>query len=64
MTRYVLTAPVTVPASGYAQPARVLPKGAVVELSAAEAATVGAGNLRTTTFRDVLGESAGASNSD
>jgi hypothetical protein len=64
MARYVLTAPVTVAGSGYSSPARVLPKGAVVELSAAEVTTVGGGNLRSTTARDALGEGAGASNSD
>jgi hypothetical protein len=65
MTRYVLVAPVTVAASGYRQPARPLPKGAVVELSAAEVTAVGAGNLRavtTTVLHDQLGESASVSN--
>lgn len=64
MSRQVLTAPVTIAASGYAQPARVLPKGTVVELSAAEITTIGAGNLRATTARDQLGESAAASNTN
>ena len=65
MARYVLTVPVTIPASGYTQPARVLPKGTVVELSAAEVTAVGAGNLRTvtaTTVHDQLGEAVGVSN--
>ena len=62
MARYVLTAPVTIAAVSYSQPARVLPKGSVVELSAAEVTAVGAGNLRTTAPRDLLGEGAGVSN--
>lgn len=65
MARYVLTAPVTVAGSGYSQPTRVLPKGAVVELSASEVTAVGGGNLRTvsaSTMHDQLGESAGVSN--
>lgn len=68
MARYVLTAPVTVPASGYAQPARVLPKGTVLELSAAEVAVITAlvsGSLRTvtaTTAHDQLGEAVAVSN--
>lgn len=68
MARYVLTKPVTVPASGYTQPARVLPAGTVVELSAAEVTAITAvvsGSLRnvvTATMHDQLGESAGVSN--
>jgi hypothetical protein len=65
MARYVLTKPVVIAATDYQHPARVLPAGAVVELSAAEVTTVGAGNLRTvttTTMHDQLGESAGVSN--
>jgi hypothetical protein len=66
MARYVMISPVTIAAVSYAQPARVLPKGAVVELSAAEVTAVGAGNLRavsTATQHDLLGESWGVSNS-
>lgn len=62
MSRQVLTAPVTISATDYQHPARVLRKGDVVELSAAEITAIGAGNVRVTTFRDQLGESAGVSN--
>jgi hypothetical protein len=65
MARYVVTGDVTVPGAGYGQPPRRLRKGEVVDLSAAEVTTVGAGNLRTattTTMHDQLGESAGISN--
>ena len=67
MARYVVVTPVTVAGSGYAQPARPLAKGQVLELSAAEVTAIGAGNLRavsTTTMHDVLGEAAGVSNGD
>jgi hypothetical protein len=62
----VVTTAVTVAASGYAQPARTLTRGQVVELSAAEVTAVGSSNLRTisTSMHDVLGESAGCSNGD
>lgn len=66
MTRYVLTAPVTIAATDYMHPARVHKKGDVVELSAAEVTAIGAGNLRTTTTsfaHDQLGEAFAASNS-
>lgn len=62
MARFVLTAPVTIAAVSYNQPARVLPKGSTVELSAAEVTTIGAGNLRATAPRDQLGEGVGVSN--
>jgi hypothetical protein len=62
MARYVLTAPVTIAAVSYTQPARVLPKGATVELSSAEVTAIGAGNLRSTAPRDQLGEGVGVSN--
>lgn len=62
MTRYVITVPVTIPASGYGQPARVLPKGTVVDLSPAEVTTIGAGNMRVTLPRDFAGEEVGVSN--
>jgi hypothetical protein len=66
MARYVVVTPVTIAGSGYAQPARPLLKGQVVELSAAEVTAAGAGNLRavsTTTLHDALGEASGVSNS-
>jgi hypothetical protein len=64
VSRQVLTADVTIAATDYQHPARVLKKGHVVELSAAEITAIGAGNLRSTTFRDTLGEGAGVSNSN
>jgi hypothetical protein len=64
MTRYVVTTPVTVAGSGYGQPARVLAKGQVLDLSAAEVTAISSGNLRAVTARDQLGESAGISNGD
>lgn len=57
----------TVAASGYAQPARTVAKGQVLDLSAAEVTAIGSGNLRaitSTTIHDQLGESAGVSNGD
>lgn len=65
MTRYIVTTPVTVAGTGYAQPARPLRKGDAVELSSSEVTAIGAGNLRavsSSTMRDQLGESAGVSN--
>ena len=65
MTRYVVTAPVTVAASGYTQPARTVLKTQVLELSPAEVTAIGAGNLRAVTTmtataaHDQLGEAAG-----
>jgi hypothetical protein len=66
MARQVLTKAVTIPAAGYGQPARTLPAGTVVELSAAEitAITSAGGAVRVTAARDGLGEGAGASNSN
>lgn len=64
MSRQILTSDVTIPATDYQHPARVLKKGQVVELSASEITTIGAGNLRGTAPRDILGESAGAANSN
>jgi hypothetical protein len=63
MSRQVLTADVTIAASGYTQPERKLKKGQVVELSAAEITAVGAGNLRATVARDALGEHVAVTNS-
>jgi hypothetical protein len=62
MSRYVLTADVLVPASGYGQPERRLKKHDVVELSASEVTTIGAGNLRSPTQHDVSGEGSAVSN--
>jgi len=62
MSRQVLTQDVTIAATDYQHPERKLKKGQVVELSAAEITAVGGGNLRTTTFRDQLGESHAVSN--
>ena len=63
MSRQIITKPVTIAAVGYAQPARVLVPGQVVELSAAEITAVGAGNMRATVYRDQLGLAVGVSNS-
>jgi hypothetical protein len=62
MSRQVLTADVTIAATDYNHPARVLKKGHVVELTAAEITAIGAGNLRATAPRDQLGESFAVSN--
>ena len=64
MSRQVLTASVTIAATDYQHPAKVLPKGAVVELSAGEitAVTTAGGAVRATSARDQLGESFGVSN--
>ena len=64
MSRQVMTAPVTIAATDYAHPARVLLKGQVVELSAAEITAIGAGNMRVTVARDALGLNTAVSNSD
>ena len=66
MTRVVLTAPVTLPATAKS-PAVVIAKGSVIEATAAEAAAItsAGGATRTvtaTTMHDQLGESAGVSN--
>lgn len=65
MARYVFTAPVTIAATDYQHPGRVHAKGQVLELSAAEVTTIGAGNLRavaSTTMHDTLGEAYAVSN--
>lgn len=64
MSRQILTADVTIPATDYQHPERKMKKGQVVELSASEITALGAGNLRVTTPRDLLGEGAGAANSN
>lgn len=66
MARVLITVAVTIPATDYQHPARVLKPGTVVELSAAEQSTVtGAGGaFRATTFRDQLGLGVGVSNSN
>lgn len=63
MSRQIITKAVTIAAVSYAQPARVLVPGQVVELSAAEITAVGAGNMRATVYRDQLGLAVGVSNS-
>ena len=62
MSRQVLTADVTIAATDYNHPARVLKKGQAVELSAAEITAIGGGNMRATTSRDQLGEGFAVSN--
>ena len=47
MARYVVTTPVVIPFACYGSPGRMLRKGDVVELNAAEVTAIGAGNLRT-----------------
>jgi hypothetical protein len=64
MARYILTKPVTIAFVNYASPARVLQPGQVVELSAAEVTALGAGNMRSTAYRDQLGLAVGVSNSN
>lgn len=64
MSRIVLTSPVVIPATP-GQPAVILPKGTVLEATAAMLATIaGAGGttrpVSTTTMHDVLGEAAAA----
>lgn len=66
MTRVVTTVAVTLPATAKS-PAVVIPKGSVIEASAAEATaiTTAGGTTRAvtaTTLHDQLGESAGVSN--
>lgn len=66
MSRQVITKAVTIPASGYTQPARTLLPGQVVELSASEitAVTTAGGTVRAgSTAHDVAGEAFGVSNS-
>jgi hypothetical protein len=46
VTRYFVTAPVTVAASSYASPGGFWPKGACLELTSAQVTQVGSGNLR------------------
>lgn len=68
MTRVVTTVAVTLPAAA-GMPAVVIPKGSVIEATAAQAAAItsAGGTTRavsTTTMHDQLGESAGCSNGD
>jgi len=63
MARQVLTADVVIAATDYQHPERRLKKGQTVELSAAEVTAIGAGNVRVTAPRDMLGEHVGVSNS-
>jgi len=58
MSRFVVTVPVTIAATDYQHPAKVVFVKQVLELSAAEVTALGAGNLRavaTTTMHDQLG---------
>jgi hypothetical protein len=66
MARLMITKTFTIAAAGYAQPARTIPAGTVVELSAAEqtAVTTAGGTFRATAFRDQLGLAVGVSNSN
>ena len=65
MARFVLTAPVVIPDTDYLHKGRAHKKGDVVELSAAEQAAIGGGNLRsvdTSHMHDTLGEAFGVAN--
>lgn len=62
MARYILTTDVVIAAVSYTQPERRLKKGQAIELSAGEVTAIGAGNLRSTAPRDILGEGVGVSN--
>jgi hypothetical protein len=69
MARFVVIKPVSVAGSGYAMPPRMHKVGDVLELSAAEVTTIGAGNLRAAQAtgaaaqtRDQLGEAFAVSN--
>jgi hypothetical protein len=65
MARYIVTAPVTIAATDYQHPARIILVKQVVELSAAEVTAIGAGNLRaitTATVHDQQGEAVAVSN--
>lgn len=67
MSRQVITKTVTVPGGGdYHSPPKTYHAGEVVELSSAEqtALTGAGGAIRNTLARDLLGESAGAANSN
>jgi hypothetical protein len=65
MARYVVTSPVQVAFLNYLQPGRAHKKGDVVELSAAEVSTIGAGSLRAVDashMHDMLGEAFAVAN--
>jgi hypothetical protein len=66
MARVLITTTFTIAASGYAQPAKTIKAGTVVELSAAEqtAVTTAGGTFRATTFRDQDGRGVGVTNSN
>ena len=66
MARVMITTTFTIAAVGYAQPARTIRAGTVVELSAAEqtAVTTAGGTFRATAFRDQLGLGVAVSNSN
>jgi hypothetical protein len=68
MSRVVVTVAATLPASG-GTPAVTIPKGAVLEVTSAQATAISnaGGSTRavtTSTAHDQLGESAGVSNGD
>lgn len=67
MARIVTTTAVTLPSTGIGQPAVTIPKGTVVEVTAAQAAAITAAGgttraVATVTQRDLLGEAFAASN--
>lgn len=65
MARYVLVSPVQIAFANYLSPGRTHKKGDVVELSATEVTTIGAGNLRsvdTSHMHDTLGEAFAVAN--
>lgn len=67
MARVVTTSAVTLPPAFPGQPAITIPKGSVIELTAAQAAAIASagGSTRAvaTTMHDTLGEAFGVSNS-
>jgi hypothetical protein len=66
MARVLITKDVVIAAAGYAQPAKTIKAGTIVELSSAEqtAATTAGGTFRATAYRDQLGLGAAVSNSN
>jgi len=66
MARFLITKTFTIAASGYAQPAKTIQAGTMVELSSAEqtAVTSAGGTFRATAFRDQLGLAVGVTNSN
>lgn len=67
VARYFVTVPVTVAMTSYADPGGYWPKGACLELTAAQVTEIGSANLRavdTAHQHDALGEAVGVSNGD